>query len=262
MVKKILVALSFLTIIPLNVKDISSQTLIASAAFFPLVGWIVGLFMAGCACLFLFAGIHPMSAAVLIVAIQAWLTRGLHLDGVADLCDGCAGSFDTKKRLAIMKDPSTGAFGVVGLVLVLLLKVSGITVFLDLISVEQSSHLFYPFLVFAFVPAASRWAMATLAWKSHYPRDAGTGHVFVGKVRLPNLVLGLCFLLPVFFVPQLFQVSMLPVALTLVLTFLPSIFLRFLAHAKFGGVTGDVLGASCEFGEALGWMALPMFVAC
>jgi cobalamin synthase len=64
--------------------------------------------------------------AALVTGLLAWLTRGLHLDGVADLADGFGGSFEPARRLAIMKDSSTGAFGVVALVVLLLVKTASL----------------------------------------------------------------------------------------------------------------------------------------
>ena len=62
------------------------------------------------------------AAAALLLALTVLLTRGLHLDGLADTVDGLGGGRTPEDRLAIMKDSRVGAFGVVSLVLVLLLK--------------------------------------------------------------------------------------------------------------------------------------------
>ncbi len=253
------VALSFLTLLPIPTGEVSAKTLTRSGTFFPLAGWLIGCVLAGFSWLLLTAGLTPLAAAVLLVACEAWLTRGLHLDGVADLFDGLGGSFDRQKRLDIMKDSATGAFGVVGLVVTLLLKTAGLSSLLTLLLVEQGRDRFFFFVILAFVPAASRWAMTTLAWKSDYPRQSGTGHVFVGQIGLSHLAGGfLLLLLPVLFILRL-SPAILPVALScLVLSLLPSLWLRYQAHKSFGGVTGDVLGASCEFGEALGWLGVSL----
>ncbi|MCD6388443.1 MAG: adenosylcobinamide-GDP ribazoletransferase, partial [Desulfobulbaceae bacterium] len=120
-------ALAFLTLLPVGPKEISSLSLVRCAAFFPLAGWLIGLMLIFVTLLLLAAGLDALPVAVLLVGLEAWLTRGLHLDGVADLLDGSGGSFDRSRRLAIMKDSAIGAFGVVGLVVTLGLKIAALS---------------------------------------------------------------------------------------------------------------------------------------
>ena len=68
----------------------------------------------------------PAVAAVLVVALWAVLTGGLHLDGLADCCDGLLVSAPHERRLEIMRDPRVGSFAVIGLVLALLLKTAAV----------------------------------------------------------------------------------------------------------------------------------------
>ena len=257
--KALAVAVSFLTLLPVPTGEVSARTITRSGIFFPVAGWLIGGLLAGLSWLMLLVGFPPLAAAVLLVGCEAWLTRGLHLDGVADLFDGLGGSFDRQKRLEIMKDSATGAFGVVGLVVTLMLKTAGLSALLTLLWTEEGSGRIFFFVMLAFIPAASRWAITTLAWKSIYPRQSGTGHVFVGQLTMSHLVGGFFFLLPVFLLLRLSFAAALPIVLTcLILALLPSFWLRYQAHKSFGGVTGDVLGASCEFGEAFGWLAVSL----
>jgi adenosylcobinamide-GDP ribazoletransferase len=237
------IAIAFLTILPVRLPaELPGDGLRRSAAFFPLAGWLIGGFLAGGAWLFVWANLPPLVSAVLLVALGAWLTRGLHLDGLADLLDGLGGGQTPKRRLAIMKDSAIGAFGVIGLVVLLLLKVACLASLLA----NNEKPLF--FALFA-VPVAARWAMATLACGTQYPREIGTGHAFVGKVGLAELALGALLLTP------LIWWNWSGVLIILGAAMLPAIWLRFKAARALGGVTGDVLGASCELGEVCGWLA-------
>ncbi|MFP3983531.1 MAG: adenosylcobinamide-GDP ribazoletransferase [Desulfurivibrionaceae bacterium] len=252
-------ALSFLTIAPLAVSGIIPDDIRRSSTFFPLTGWVIGVVLVLCALGTAAAGMDPLLGGAVLVAIEAWITRGLHLDGVADLCDGLGGGQDPEQRLAIMKDSSTGAFGAVGLVLTLVLKTAGIAVLLD-------KGLF---LFIAFVPAAARWAIVILSWCSTYPRKKGTGHPFVELITGKEVLFGfLGLLLPVFILSPFFRFTfrlpiptlhfpyhLLPVLLVLFFALLPAFYLRIRGNRLLGGVTGDVLGASCEFGEVLGFAA-------
>ena len=237
------IAVSFLTILPVRLPaELPADSLGRSAAFFPLAGWLIGGFLAGCAWICVRAGLPPLVSAVLLVACGAWLTRGLHLDGLADLLDGLGGGQTPERRLAIMKDSATGAFGVIGLVLLLVLKVACLASLLA----NGEEPLF--FSLFA-VPVAARWAMAILACGVQYPRASGTGHAFVGKVSFRELLLGGLLLAPLIWWNWSAGLIILGAAV------LPAFWLRCKATKALGGVTGDVLGASCELGEVCGWLA-------
>ena len=237
------IAIAFLTILPIRLPaELPADGLRRSGAFFPLAGWLIGGFLAGFAWLLVRAGLPPLVNAVLLVAFGAWLTKGLHLDGLADLLDGLGGGQTPAQRLVIMKDSAIGAFGVIGLVLLLVLKVVCLASLL-----ATGGQLFFFALVAA--PVSARWAMAALACGGQYPRASGTGHAFVGKVGRKELALGLLLLAPLIWWSWSAALIILGAAM------LPAIWLRGKATKALGGVTGDVLGAACELGEACGWLA-------
>jgi adenosylcobinamide-GDP ribazoletransferase len=237
------IAIAFLTILPVRLPaELPPDGFKRSGAFFPLAGWLIGGFLAGGAWVLVWADLPPLVSAVLLVALGAWLTRGLHLDGLADLLDGLGGGQTPERRLAIMKDSAIGAFGVIGLVVLLVLKVACLA---SLLANNEESLFFALFAA----PVAVRWAMATLACGVQYPRASGTGHAFVGKVGLGELAVGALLLVPLIWWDWSAGLIILGAAV------LPAIWLRFKATSALGGVTGDVLGASCELGEACGWLA-------
>ena len=239
-------ALAFLTVLPVAGKlDFSPKDLAKSAFFFPLVGWLIGSILAGCAFLLKLVGVTSLLTAVFMVCVGVLFTRGLHLDGVADVLDGLGGSFDKDRRLAIMKDSFVGPFGVTGLVLLLAGKTAALAMILETTSVS--------FLSVMIAPSAARWAMGVLAYKSKYPRENGTGHPFVGKISGWSLIMSSFLVWPGIYFGWLGLVMMLAAQL-------PPLWLRQKAHASFGGVTGDVLGASCEFGELAGWFAGALYL--
>lgn len=241
------IAIAFLTILPGRLPaELPADGLKRSAGFFPLAGWLIGAVLAGSAWCFVWAGLPPLVSAVLLVTLGAWLTRGLHLDGLADLLDGLGGGQTPERRLAIMKDSATGAFGVIGLVLLLILKAACLAALVG----NGGEPLF--FALFA-APVMARWAMVTLACGVQYPRVSGTGHAFVGKVGLRELALGAFLLTPLIWWNWSAGLIILGGAM------LPAFWLRFKATKALGGVTGDVLGASCELGEVCGWLAAVVF---
>ncbi len=127
-----LLAVQFFTRIPITGRlaawvGYSPAMLRASAAHFPGVGWLVGLWCAGVFWLVANGlgnvGAGPWVAAVLSTAAGVWLTGAFHEDGLADTADALGGHVSRERALEIMKDSRIGSYGTVTLVLVLLLKV-------------------------------------------------------------------------------------------------------------------------------------------
>ncbi|PLX48350.1 MAG: adenosylcobinamide-GDP ribazoletransferase [Desulfobulbaceae bacterium] len=239
-------ALAFLTIMPVAAATVSDDDMARSMTFFPAAGLLVGALLAALAWGGLCLGIPRLGLAVLLVAASAWLSRALHLDGVADLCDGLGGAFEVERRLQIMKDSHIGAFGVVGLVLLLLLKVAGLHALLA----GGTAGLG----LLAMVPATARLVMLVTAYRACYPRQAGTGHFVVGKISGGRLLAGGLFLLPLAWYGWS---GLLLVSACL----LPGLWLRLKAQTALGGVTGDVLGAVIEWSEAAGWLVAALLLA-
>ncbi len=128
-----LLALQFFTRIPVTGRlaawvGYSPERLRASAAHFPGVGWLVGvvagLSFAGLSVLLPDGAGASLVAAVASTGLTVLLTGALHEDGLADVADGLGGTPDRARALEIMKDSRVGAFGVLALVLVLLMKVA------------------------------------------------------------------------------------------------------------------------------------------
>ncbi|MDP9861676.1 MULTISPECIES: adenosylcobinamide-GDP ribazoletransferase [Streptosporangium] len=93
----------------------------------PLVGVLLGAAGGAVLVAALWLGITPLPASVLAVAAVALLTRGLHLDGLADLADGLGSGRPAEQALDIMKRSDIGPFGVVTLVLTMLVQVAALS---------------------------------------------------------------------------------------------------------------------------------------
>jgi adenosylcobinamide-GDP ribazoletransferase len=230
-------ALTFLTILPWPRPVVAGpEELARSLIWFPWVGLLLGGLYAALGGLALRFW-PPAGAAALLLTLTVLLTRGLHLDGLADTLDGLGGGRDRDSRLAVMKDSRLGAFGALGLVLALLLK----GVFL---AVLLAAGRFAAVLLF---PAVSRAGMVLLAWLSPYARpEGGLGQAMTEGVT-PRIVLGALgpVLLWGLMLAGLRGLVLLGAAAVVVLA-LSRLFTRLL-----GGITGDVLGAVNELVEIL-----------
>ena len=235
MLRRLGLALSFLTIVPVPRHQIADpRELAASMAWFPLVGLLLGGLLTGAAlglpcCL-------PLSAtAAILVALLTAATRALHLDGLADTLDGLGGGHTPEDSLRIMKDHAVGAFGTVGIVLALLLKYGLI---LGMLQSGQVNNL----LIF---PVVSRTAMVLLAYLSPYARsEGGLGEAMATMTTGKILCLaGGSAAIIVALVAQ--WQGLLTLAVVCALTWALALYFK----QRLGGVTGDVFGAVNEVME-------------
>jgi adenosylcobinamide-GDP ribazoletransferase len=121
----LLVAVTFLTVLPLRLRRAPAPgELGASIVWYPAVGYGLGGLLALLDTGLRHTALAPLVSAALLVAALAVLTGFLHLDGLIDTCDAAFAHRAPAERLAIARDPRAGAFGVVGVVLVLLLKMA------------------------------------------------------------------------------------------------------------------------------------------
>ena len=225
-------ALSFLTTLPARQVPYRPDGLGKAALFFPFIGFILG----GALALLAWAGDERLPAlvlAVILVALWAILTGGLHLDGFADCCDGLLAPAKAQRRITIMHDSRSGAFAVIGLVLILMLKVVLVAELLD-----QEDWL--PGLLL--VPVVARWLLL-LAGRQPLAREEGLAAGFQAGLTTERMLLAI--ILPLL----LLAWSGLKAWLALVLALLATgLWLR-LARKRIGGVSGDVLGAVVESAE-------------
>jgi adenosylcobinamide-GDP ribazoletransferase len=242
MLKKIGLALTFLTIIPAyRCHTADSRELAESMAWFPLVGLLLGGLVTGAALGLNLVLPAPATAAVLVAGLAA-LTRALHLDGLADTLDGLGGGHTREDSLRIMKDHAVGAFGAVGIVLALLLKYGLI---LGLLEAGETRFL----LIF---PVISRAAMVLLAYLSPYARlEGGLGEAMTTLASAPTLALagGSAILIVGLTGNWRGEAALLAVA---AVTWGLAVYFR----RRLGGVTGDVFGALNEVMEVTALLLL------
>ena len=238
----VLAALKCLTISPLCPRrEVSPEEIGRSIVYFPVVGVIIGLILAGLNWLL---GLFLPSAVVsgLLLVSMVVISGALHLDGFADTCDGIAGHKTVGDRWQVMHDSRAGAFGIVGVFLLLLVK------YVSLNSVPETLLM----TTLVLMPVVGRWTMVYALFAYPYARPAGLGKVFkqganwqrftiatiitlavaIGLARLANItnfyLAGLAIILGVW------------VIVIAMATYL---------KRKFSGLTGDTYGAINEVAE-------------
>ncbi len=239
------IALQFLTIIPLPFSvTYHEEDLGRSMALFPVVGLTIGALLAGGDYLMVHWLPRPLADLLLIVILSA-VTGALHLDGLADVCDGLAARGGKERFLAVMKDSRIGAVGVVGLVLGLLLKYQALV----------QIPLGHKREVLLFFPLAARFSQVQMAIGSRRAREGGLGSVFIGGAGVTQFVVAYAVTLSSAYLLLGFR----GIACCIVL-YLFTWLLKAWFHRRLGGVTGDVIGCVSELNEILCLLVLLVLI--
>jgi len=237
--KLFLLALSFYTRLPMP-PTLDYRRLPEAILYLPLVGWLVGGLSA--ISFYLTLLIWPQTTAIILALIVGILITGaLHEDGFADVCDGFGGGWDKLRIMEIMKDSHIGVYGVLGLLLLMLLK---FTVLSSLPAVALpalliSGHSF------------SRLSPLLLTHALDYARDdqSKAAAAMYRPNRQQLAIAGSIALTPLLLLPPLSVLAIIPVLLSTVL--LGKYFYR-----HIGGYTGDCLGASQQIAEVIFYLSV------
>ncbi len=251
--RSFLVALAFLTIVPVRFRTLPDAVTVARSRFwYPLVGALLGAALGGWTALLQLGAGPPLVRAFLVLLAWVVLTGALHLDGFCDLCDGLFGGRTPEDRLRIMKDPHIGTFGLAGGVLLLLGKFALLT---EVVRWPERG----PWMIGGAV-AVSRCLALCMAALARYPRPEGTGRILIEASRPWEAVLfaaitaGISAALAVGTdIPRAWAWCLPPLGGVIGLTWL--------CRRRLGGVTGDCLGAAIEVGESLFLLAAVSFPA-
>ena len=192
--------------------------------------------------------------AVLTVGLYALTTRGLHLDGLGDTADGLAASYHRDQALAVMRRGDTGPAGLAAVVLLLLLQTAVLAQVLALAvnRLPGAGGQLRAMVVVLVVAVAARVAVP-LACARGVPaaRPEGLGATVAGTVARPGLALVLVGAAVGCSVGGAISgFSWWAGPLAVVLVSLSTALLVRRAVLRFGGITGDVLGAAVEIGTA------------
>ena len=234
--KALITAIGFLTRIPVSKRlEVDGKGLARSMAYFPLVGFLLGLILAAVNSALAFI-LPEHLINVIVILVLTLLTGGMHLDGFADTVDGfCAKTVKKEEILNIMRDSRIGAMGVIGLIMLLLLKYEALN---SIPAQFKNSALIL-------MCSISRWGQVMVSRFCGYARkEDGLGKSFVGNVGKL----------------EFYFATILTASISLLLYFPKAVILLVFAsiaawmmmryvNKRIGGMTGDTIGAISELLE-------------
>ena len=239
-------ALGFLTTLPiLSVSEeefnTHSDAFGRSFAWYPIIGLLIGAILGATVWLLHFTNLNPLVQAGLLMTAWVLVTGGLHLDGLMDSCDALFAPVSVERRLEILKDVHTGAFGVLGLLLLIGLKWATLSQLID----TQPENIWIVLLV---VPLWGRWILVWAAQRYPYARadTPSLGNTMRRGLADRQLLFASLWTILIFAGIVSFQPFMLWALVGPVIGLLIA---RWAASQLNGGLTGDLYGALCEVTE-------------
>jgi adenosylcobinamide-GDP ribazoletransferase len=245
-------ALVFYTCLPLSPRDNQGNGKALDfrgiAVYAPLVGVVIGVILGVCdwglAWLWrdrssLTSPLMPLLQAGLVILLGLLLTGGLHLDGAMDTADGLAVT-DPARRLEVMTDSTTGAYGVMAAIAILFLKIAALATISD--------HRFWILMA---ASAWSRWGQLRAIAAYPYLKLAGKGKFHRDHVKSWQVWLVFFLMLTVSCAMGIAGGQFTLVAKVSGIGIITSWSVGAWLHHKLGGHTGDTYGAIVEWSEAL-----------
>lgn len=246
LLKGIVVTFGMFSKIPMPEVEWDKDSLKYVYAFLPLVGVVLGFAEYLWHALALKMGIQPLFYAAVAVAVLVWITGGIHLDGFADSWDAISSYGDREKRLAILKDPHIGAFGVIHLIVYIALLVG---IFSQLYQYEVKACMFIA------VFALSRGVAGLIGEGGKSAKADGLKTTFAPTENEKRNTLPMA--LVIIAMSAVILYSSVPAGL-LSLAIQGGFVLYFWGYAdkNFGGFTGDLLGFVICISELIGLFAI------
>lgn len=227
-------ALSWLTVLPVRHPHVDRAAGTLAIALAPVVGLLLGLLAVGTLSIMDLTRMPDLLAGLFTVGLLAVLTRGMHLDGLADTADGLGSYGPPERALAVMRDGGAGPFAVVALIVAIGAQATAFG--------ALSGDRWWAVVV-AVTAGRAAFAMCCLRGVPAARQD-GLGALVAGTQPVAVPAAWFAVLLATATVVDLDHPWLGPVAVLVA----AGVTAGFVAHVRrrLGGVTGDVLGASSE----------------
>ncbi|MGH1541393.1 MAG: adenosylcobinamide-GDP ribazoletransferase [Arenicella sp.] len=244
----IIAAIMFYSRLPWPGKTNSSDDIInKSRKYFPLIGWLIGGL--AIASVLLLEMLLPMSLVVLLSMVVTVLATGaFHEDGFADMCDAFGGGWTKEQVLAIMKDSRVGAYALVGIFLLLLIK---------FFALYELAQLSLPLMLVTYLNAhvSSRFIASSVIQTHDYVQDVDKSKarpVIAQRLTSEEMVFSASFML----FAWLLWLPDLRLLLSVAVAYLLKVVLCYYFKHRIGGYTGDCLGAVQQLTEVFIYLAV------
>ena len=253
--KGFLMAISMFTVIPLPRYEWDDEGGKNIMKFYPAIGLIVGIIWYGVFRLLNLLGASIMVTTAITLITPFILTGMLHLDGYMDVCDALLSRRDKEEKLRILKDPHTGAFAVISVVMLFVVNFSALyTVINNSINNNSSINIKISAIGLILIPIISRSLMGYLLLSKESMKGSSLGAFFKqGTGKVYKLILLTCLIISSIVAIVILGIYGLIMSLAMILI---STFLVNNATKEFDGMSGDSAGYGLVIAETIGLLIL------
>lgn len=249
----ICLAFQFFSVLPIKREfQMTRGTMTAMYCAMPIVGLVFGAVLLALYEGLMIADVSPFFAAVMLVVAHIVCTGGLHLDGYVDVSDAFFSYGDKEKRLQILEDPRTGAFGVISVVVLLMLQTAAMY---EVLVREYA----YTALLLLLIPVVLRIGVMLYFTTMRCAKTSGIAYYFatnmnVRVIKVTAFIVSIAFVVIAIILQQYALLAVVVIQLLIVLWH------RRFSYKHFGGMNGDLSGAIYEGSNALLWLTVLLFI--
>jgi len=233
--KRLVLMIQFFTRIPIKINmNVKNEDFSKGMVYLPIVGLIIGLFNFG---IYHVAQnfFGQVMTPIMCLSANIFITGGIHIDGLADTCDGIFSARDKEKILEIMKDSRIGTNGTIAIVLDFIFR-------LGLLFSIPSKVIGFTIIL---APVAAKILILLLMGLSKYARtQGGMGGLFYSHLSAKRLIIGIGL-----GILMILAIGSFKALLALMCSLIVILLYRKMVIDKIGGMTGDTLGAANELTE-------------
>jgi adenosylcobinamide-GDP ribazoletransferase len=226
---RLLASFAFFSRVPVPAKFLADIHYNKAVRYLPWVGFTISSI--GAVIMYYASFILPQTIAVTIgIIFILLLTGAFHEDGLADVCDGFGGGHSKQRILEIMKDSHIGTFGLIGLIMIFLLRVTTLA----------EMPRFFMAVFFVAGNTISRFMLISVMRNYSYARDENSSKVkiVIGECTFTDLVIGFIPVIAAFLIIGDVSTFIFVIPVWITRWLMAKYFKR-----KIGGYTGDCLGA-------------------
>lgn len=245
--KGFLMAISMFTVIPLPRYEWDDEGGKNIMKFYPAIGLIVGLVWYVVFRLLNLLGASIIVTTAITLITPFILTGMLHLDGYMDVCDALLSRRDKQEKLRILKDPHTGAFAVISVIMLFVINFS--TLYTVISNYTNNSAI-----GLILIPIISRSLMGYLLLSKESMKGSSLGAFFKkGTGKADRIILLTCLIISIIISIFIFGIYGIIMSLAMILV---STFLVNNAAKEFDGMSGDSAGYGLVIAETIGVLIL------
>lgn len=246
-------AFQFFSVLPIKRQlPMTRHTMTAMYSVLPILGLVFGAVLMGVYEALQRLDVSLFFSAVIVVVVHIICTGGLHLDGYVDVSDAYFSYGEREKRLEILEDPRTGAFGVISVIVLLLLHVAAVY---ELFSRQLDETWLYLLVV----PVILRCGVMLYFTTMKCAKTSGIAYYFATHMHLNTIKILACIVLVSFIVLSI-ALQLYALFALVVMQFIILFVHRRFSYKHFGGMNGDLAGALYEGSQVILWLTLLLFV--